>query len=228
MNYVFQFGDVWAARWDLLWGSWLTIQLSAAAMVLGLLVAVLCALGKTMGPKPIRWAGRTLHRGDPQHAVPGADLLHLLRPAARSASALSPERGGAAGDGGEPRRLRDRDRPRRHRKSIRKRPDRGRPGARPARRLQVFRYVVLKPALSTRLPRADEPVHPADAELQRRLGDLGAATSPPTANDLQSQHLPQLRDLHRGHRDLPGAVAGCSPALFGADPSRACSHCPER
>jgi polar amino acid transport system permease protein len=50
MNYVFQFGDVWAARWDLLWGSWLT-----SAMVLGLLVAVLCALGKTMGPKPIRW-----------------------------------------------------------------------------------------------------------------------------------------------------------------------------
>ena len=37
-------------------GQWLTIQLSAAAMALGLLVAVLCALGKTMGPKPIRWA----------------------------------------------------------------------------------------------------------------------------------------------------------------------------
>ena len=54
MNYVFQFGDVLAARWDLLWGSWLAIQLSAA-MVLGLLVAVLCALGKTMGPKPVRW-----------------------------------------------------------------------------------------------------------------------------------------------------------------------------
>jgi polar amino acid transport system permease protein len=55
MNYVFQFGDVWAARWDLLWGAWLTIQLSAAAMVLGLLVAVVCALGKTIGAKPIRW-----------------------------------------------------------------------------------------------------------------------------------------------------------------------------
>ncbi len=49
MNYVFQFGDVWAARGDLLWGAWLTIQLSASAMVLGLLVAVVCALGKTMG-----------------------------------------------------------------------------------------------------------------------------------------------------------------------------------
>ena len=56
MNYVFQFGDVWAARWDLLWGAWLTIELSASAMVIGLVVAVLCALSKTMGPKPIRWA----------------------------------------------------------------------------------------------------------------------------------------------------------------------------
>ncbi len=56
MNYVFQFGDVWAARYDLLWGAWLTIELSAAAMVIGLLVAVLCALGKTMGPTPVRWA----------------------------------------------------------------------------------------------------------------------------------------------------------------------------
>jgi len=55
MHYVFQFGDVWAAWRDLLWGAWLTIQLSAAAMLLGLLVAVLGALGKTMGPKPVRW-----------------------------------------------------------------------------------------------------------------------------------------------------------------------------
>ena len=56
MNYVFQFGDVWAAWPELLWGCWLTIQLSAAAMLLGLLVAVFGALGKTMGPKPVRWA----------------------------------------------------------------------------------------------------------------------------------------------------------------------------
>lgn len=56
MNYVFQFGDVWAAWHDLLWGAWLTVQLSAASMLLGLLVAVVCALGKTMGPRPVRWA----------------------------------------------------------------------------------------------------------------------------------------------------------------------------
>ncbi len=56
VNYTFQFGDVWAAWPSLLWGTWLTIQLSASTMVLGLLVAVICALGKTMGPRPIRWA----------------------------------------------------------------------------------------------------------------------------------------------------------------------------
>jgi polar amino acid transport system permease protein len=55
MSYTFQFGDVWAAWPDLLWGTWLTIQLSASAMVLGLVVAVIGALGKTMGPAPIRW-----------------------------------------------------------------------------------------------------------------------------------------------------------------------------
>ena len=55
MHYVFQFGDVWAAWPDLLWGAWLTIQLSAASMLLGLLVAVVCALGKTIGPNPVRW-----------------------------------------------------------------------------------------------------------------------------------------------------------------------------
>jgi polar amino acid transport system permease protein len=56
MSYTFQFGDVWAAWPDLLWGTWLTIQLSASAMVLGLVVAVIGALGKTMGPAPVRWA----------------------------------------------------------------------------------------------------------------------------------------------------------------------------
>ena len=56
MHYTFQFGDVWADWPDLLWGTWLTIQLSAVSMALGLLVSVIGALGKTMGPKPVRWA----------------------------------------------------------------------------------------------------------------------------------------------------------------------------
>lgn len=54
MNYTFQFGDVWAAWPELARGVWLTIQLSASAMALGLLVAIIGALGKTMGPKPVR------------------------------------------------------------------------------------------------------------------------------------------------------------------------------
>lgn len=55
MNYVFQFQEVFAAWPELLHGAWLTISLSAGAMALGLLVAVFGALGKTMGPKPVRW-----------------------------------------------------------------------------------------------------------------------------------------------------------------------------
>lgn len=55
MNYTFQFGDVFAA-WPLLArGTWITIQLSFFAMVLGLALAVLCAWGKTAGPRPLRW-----------------------------------------------------------------------------------------------------------------------------------------------------------------------------
>lgn len=55
MSYVFQFGDVYASADELLRGAWLTIQLSASAMGLGLVVAICGALGKTMGPRPVRW-----------------------------------------------------------------------------------------------------------------------------------------------------------------------------
>ncbi|CAO3452403.1 ABC transporter, permease protein (cluster 3, basic aa/glutamine/opines) [Azospirillum argentinense] len=55
MNYTFDFKAV-IDSWDyLLQGAWLTVQLSIGAMVLGLIVAILCALGKTSGPKPVRW-----------------------------------------------------------------------------------------------------------------------------------------------------------------------------
>ena len=54
MNYDFQFADVLAA-WPLLAkGTWITIQLSLTATVLGLLVAILCAWGKTWGPAWVR------------------------------------------------------------------------------------------------------------------------------------------------------------------------------
>ena len=55
VDYTFQFGDVIAASGELLEGAWLTIQLSATAMLLGLIVAIACAMGKTAGPRPVRW-----------------------------------------------------------------------------------------------------------------------------------------------------------------------------
>ncbi len=55
MNYSFQFGPVFDAWPLLLHGTWMTIQLSFLAMLLGLLLAILCAWGKTSGPAPARW-----------------------------------------------------------------------------------------------------------------------------------------------------------------------------
>jgi polar amino acid transport system permease protein len=54
VNYVFQFNVVWDHLPELLAGALLTIQLSATAMVLGLGVAVLCAMGQSAGPRPVR------------------------------------------------------------------------------------------------------------------------------------------------------------------------------
>lgn len=56
MDYSFQFADVLAAWPLLLKGTWITIQLSLLATLLGLIVAIACAWGKTSGPKPLRWA----------------------------------------------------------------------------------------------------------------------------------------------------------------------------
>jgi polar amino acid transport system permease protein len=55
MNYTFQFGDVFAAWPLLVKGTWSTLQLSLLAMLMGLVVAILCAWGKTAGPKPLRF-----------------------------------------------------------------------------------------------------------------------------------------------------------------------------
>ncbi|MGZ5180859.1 MAG: amino acid ABC transporter permease [Ramlibacter sp.] len=55
MNYTFQFDAVLAAWPLLLRGTWITIQLSLTATALGLAVAVLCAWAKTAGPAPLRW-----------------------------------------------------------------------------------------------------------------------------------------------------------------------------
>ncbi len=47
MDYVFQFGLVWREFDQLLLGAWLTVRLSAMAMVLGLAVGIACAQAKT-------------------------------------------------------------------------------------------------------------------------------------------------------------------------------------
>lgn len=53
--YVFNFQPVFAGFDKLLLGAWVTIQLSCAAMVLGLIVSILCAAGKTSRITPLRW-----------------------------------------------------------------------------------------------------------------------------------------------------------------------------
>lgn len=55
MNYQFQFDAVFAAWPLLLKGTWITVQLSLTATVLGLIVAVLGAWGKTSGPSWLRF-----------------------------------------------------------------------------------------------------------------------------------------------------------------------------
>ncbi|SIR38183.1 amino acid ABC transporter permease [Pseudacidovorax sp. RU35E] len=55
MNYQFQFDAVLAAWPLLLKGTWITVQLSLTATLLGLAVAVVCAWGKTSGPAPLRF-----------------------------------------------------------------------------------------------------------------------------------------------------------------------------
>ena len=55
MKYTFQFDAVFAAWPLLLKGTWSTIELSILAMLAGLVVAILCAWGKTSGPRPLCW-----------------------------------------------------------------------------------------------------------------------------------------------------------------------------
>jgi polar amino acid transport system permease protein len=54
LNYVFHFDTVWEHFPELLDGALLTIQLSAAAMVSGLMLAIACAYGALTGPVWVR------------------------------------------------------------------------------------------------------------------------------------------------------------------------------
>ncbi|HKW90430.1 MAG TPA: amino acid ABC transporter permease [Methylomirabilota bacterium] len=58
MNYVFQFGIVWREIDTLLLGAWLTVRLSAIAMVLGLAVGVAGALARGSGSRALRGIAR--------------------------------------------------------------------------------------------------------------------------------------------------------------------------
>jgi len=55
MNYTFQFTDVFAAWPLLVKGTLSTVELSMMSMLIGLCVAIVCAWGKTAGPRPVRW-----------------------------------------------------------------------------------------------------------------------------------------------------------------------------
>ena len=55
MSYNFNFRDVFNNFDVLLEGVWLTLELSAITMVLGLVLGILMALLKTWGPWPLRW-----------------------------------------------------------------------------------------------------------------------------------------------------------------------------
>lgn len=55
MQYQLQFAPVFENFDHLLVGAWLTIRLSFVAMILGLVVGVVLAHGKTAGPRPLRW-----------------------------------------------------------------------------------------------------------------------------------------------------------------------------
>lgn len=54
--YQFNFSPVIASMDHLLFGAWLTIQLSCGAMLIGLVVSVICAAAKTSGPRAMRFA----------------------------------------------------------------------------------------------------------------------------------------------------------------------------
>ncbi len=56
MNYRFRFDLIVDSLPELLLGAWLTIQLSVIAMAIGVVVAILSAVARMAGPAPLRWA----------------------------------------------------------------------------------------------------------------------------------------------------------------------------
>ena len=54
MKYVFQFGVVWDHLPQLLQGAWLTLRLTFGAFALGFAIAIVLAFLRTNGPRPLR------------------------------------------------------------------------------------------------------------------------------------------------------------------------------
>ena len=77
MNYLFNFQAALAYWPVFLWGAWLTLKLSTLSMLLGLVIGVVLALAERSSWR-LALARRRLWRGDPQHAVSGSNLHHLL------------------------------------------------------------------------------------------------------------------------------------------------------
>jgi polar amino acid transport system permease protein len=55
MNYIFHFGDMWNARDEFIAGTVMTLRLSALAMIASLAIAILGALARTSGPRPLKF-----------------------------------------------------------------------------------------------------------------------------------------------------------------------------
>ncbi|WAC27491.1 MULTISPECIES: amino acid ABC transporter permease [unclassified Ancylobacter] len=55
MTYQFDFSSLWAYWPEFLQGAWLTLQLSAVSTVLGFVLGTLCAIGRSDGPRWVRF-----------------------------------------------------------------------------------------------------------------------------------------------------------------------------
>ena len=86
MNYKLDFGPVLDGLPNLLWGCLGTLGLALCGMLLAIVIGIGGVVLRDSRIKPLRWLVIGFRRAHPQHAVPGADLLHLLRPAPAPAS----------------------------------------------------------------------------------------------------------------------------------------------
>ena len=83
MNYKFDFAPVIDGLPDLLWGCAGTLGLALSGMVLALVIGIGGVMLRDFAHSGLALARHLLRRGDPEYAVPGADLFHLLCAAAR-------------------------------------------------------------------------------------------------------------------------------------------------